>query len=289
MARLTLTFSTALLALGCAMAEQAEPAQDASAQIKLQTTTLHTSKKTTERAKAAEALGALGASGTTARRDLCQAMMDTAPSVRAAAANALQKIDESTYKLATAIYLNNDLKALTEATNQGAKAEPLTPLILKVGGNALASVQSSAAKIENNHSRPDKVYRECISALAEIAPSDSAANKFVIASLSVQIPVQPGANKTARDEAQSLAAGIRTLAIKCVQKMANVKQAVKPLQYIVNNDISRNRIAAIELLAEIADDDNKAAIRKTMDAHRFDNDATVRQAIDASIKKLEGK
>jgi hypothetical protein len=263
-----------------------EPSPEVKAQIKLHTSTLRTSKKSAERAKAAEALGALGGSGMSARRDLCQSMMDSAPSVRKAAADALRKIDEPMYKLATAIFINVDVNAIENARLLGQNAEPLTPLILKVGSNTLTTMQALAAKLDDfSTSSNTQLYSACISVLSEIAASDPAANKFVIGALSFQLPTIPRAPPHYKRDAPAL----RLRAIKSVRKMANVKQALKPLQTIVNSDISQNRIAATDLLVEIADNDNKAAIKKTLEAQRFNEDANFRQAVDAAIKQLDSK
>lgn len=276
-----------LLASGIVFAEEPDPPPDVKAQIKLHTTTLHTSKKSAERAKAAAALGALGAPGKLACRDLCQAMMDSSPAVRTAAADALQKIDEPLYKLATAIFINVDVKVIMEVQKEGAKAEPLTPLILKVAGNSLLPVPSMAGRGDGNGiSQCVKIYRECIVALSEIATSDPGANKLLIGSINFQLPLQAAPNKDFQKLLQNESWGVRALAIRCVVKMANVKQAFKQLSIVASSDVSKNRIAAIALLAEIVDNDNKATIKKTLEAIRFDADPNVRQAVDAALKKL---
>jgi len=294
---------TVIFIVGQAMADDppgGDLPPEVKAQIKLHTTMLRDSKKSAERAKAAEALGALGASGMTARRNLCQAMMDSAPSVRIAAVDALKKIDEPTYKLATAIFINRDVSAILQARAQGVGAEPLTPLILKMASGALNSITALSPNLTappTDRDNPtaqqmvsaDRLYRDCISTLSEICKSDSTANKLIIGCLTYQIQVSRSANASTRNEWNSSSAGTRQLAIQSIRKMANVKQALKPLLYIASADSSGNRIAAIEVLTEIADTDNKAAIKKTFEAHRFDNDASIRQAIDAALSKLEGK
>src|SRR5262245_17771473 len=103
----------AMLTFACvARAQDKPPSPEVMATIKLHTSTLKTSKAPGDRRKAAEALGALGESGKAARRDLCHAMLDTNTAVRAAAADAMRKIDEPLYKLATDIVINSDLQAV---------------------------------------------------------------------------------------------------------------------------------------------------------------------------------
>ena len=303
MTRFGPAFLLAITVLGKSVADdpaqggKSEPSPDAKIQIKLQTTTLRDSKKATERAKAAEALGALGASGMTARRDLCQAMMDSAPDVRTAAADALKKIDEPMYKLATAIYIKTDDIAIIHAEQQGVNAEPLTPLIIKVANNALDSVTAPAPKPAASEMRElhkkvleaDNIYRLCLSALCEIAKSDPAASKLIIGGLSYQIPVSGHADSRIRKDCETMSIFTRHFTIGCVRKLANVKPAIKPLQNVVNSDTTENRIAAIEALAAVANNDNKSAVKKALESHRSDKDPSVRQAIDAALTRLKEK
>jgi len=69
--------------------------------------------------------------------------------------------------------------------------------------------------------------------------------------------------------------------------MANVKQGLKVFQSLAATDDRANRIAAIEILTDIIDNDNRPAIKKTIESMRFDNDAEVRKAIDAAMKKID--
>jgi hypothetical protein len=54
-------------------------------------------------------------------------------------------------------------------------------------------------------------------------------------------------------------------------------------------DTAANRIAAIEILTEIADADNTATIRKDLNSMRFDGDQTVRAAVERALDKLKDK
>jgi len=259
-----------------------EPSPEVRAQIKLHTTTLRTSKKAAERQKAADALGAMGASAKSARRDLCQSMLDGATSVRGAAADALKKVDEPMYKLATAIFINVEVAAIRQAGGMKDAAEPLTPLVLSVAGKALANIQALAARKEVGHPMPQQLelHRECMTSLAEIAKSDVGANRLLIAALAFQLPpVQPSYPDYSRQT--------RTVALRGVRGMANVKQGLKVFQSLAATDDRANRIAAIEILTDIIDNDNRPAIKKTIESMRFDNDAEVRKAIDAAMKKID--
>ncbi len=276
-------------------ADEPEPSPEVKAIVKLQTTTLRTSKSATERKKAAEVLGALGKSGQLARRDLCQSMMDSSRNVRIAAADALKAIDESTYKLATAIYINVDQLALQKAATLGLAAEPLTPLLLRLAENSSKTALSAAtayASTGKSYSQAASVVaynvrllEGCMAALAAAAPRDPHANKLIIHSLSFQLPNHRSRPTYFDSESQR----VRAAALVSLRSLANIKQALKPLQKVATSDVAKNRIAAIGLLASIHDADNGAAVRKTLEGVRFDNDETIRLAVEQALKKIDAK
>jgi hypothetical protein len=237
------------------------------AKIRLHTTTLKTSKSAKDRQRAALELGELGSAASPARRDLCNAMMDSSRNVATAAADSLRKIDEGMYKLATAILLNGDMDAVKRAEQLGPSAEPLTPLILNlarkklndpIGGPGLGGARG----LNSIH------FDRCLAALFVIAANDPAVNRFEIAALSPQSP------------------GTHSIALKYVRKCTDVKQAIKPLISIANGNDVRNQIEAISILAEIADVSNMADIRKALEKLRLTKDAKVRAAVERALEKL---
>jgi hypothetical protein len=90
------------------------------------------SKKAEDRIKGVDMLGELESKAKTARRDLCEAMLDRASAkVRLAAADSLKKVDKDMAELAIEIGVEMDSSALTRVAALKENGEPLTPLVME--------------------------------------------------------------------------------------------------------------------------------------------------------------
>src|SRR5262245_21640078 len=158
------------------------------------------------RAAAYKSMGELGDKGMSARRLLCQGMLDPNKNVAATAADSLKKIDEKMYKLATGIFINGDVGSVKEAGKMKAAAEPLTPLVMayamrvsplankrtSVEGGDLTdpSIESSASANEKDRTilSHRQILIACARTLAAIAPEDDQVNAAILNMLTSLVP-----------------------------------------------------------------------------------------------------
>lgn len=222
-------------------------------------------KKAEDRIKGADMLGELGIKAMSARRDLCAAILDKNAKVQAAAADALKKVDEKTAEIAMKIYINADFDAITKLLGQGAKAEPLTPIVL-----AYSIQMAEKNKLNKRNEFGEHVVR-CIQVLAAIAPSDEQANKYIISGLSSIYP------------------RIRMAAAAACGTITYGKTALPQVADIAKRGTGEERLAAIDTLVLIADETTKKDIEKVLNAMRFDKEETIRKAVQSGLDKLNMK
>jgi hypothetical protein len=222
------------------------------------------SKVANDRIRAAKALGELGPKANPAKHALCAAMVDTETKVREAAADALKSVDPDLQKLAVAIAVNSDFKAIETAGKLKEEGESLTPLIL-----ALAKRLSAKTILPTDNQA--QALGVTIRALAGIAPDDTDVNKLIIATLT-----------NTNDH-------VRGVAIDVVLDLKNKKQAVKSLILIAKTDNAPFRVKAIDKLVVLVEEDNEGAIAKAINAMRFDKSPEVRQAVEQAMEKLKPK
>jgi hypothetical protein len=235
--------------------------------------------RSAERAKAADALGELGAKARSARRALCAAMLDPYPGVRTAAADALKKIDPQMCDLAVSIYVNQDLAVVRSAGELKEDAEPLTPLVV-----ALAQGLESGQLLLQP--KPKDPLVTCVVTLSRIAPQDEAANQLLIRLVRF---VNPRYDRFYGPGARSASERVRRAAIVNVRDMRHAKQALAQLLWAVQTDSETNRLEAIKSLLTIRDPDNEGVIAKTLAALRFDKSVAVRKAVEQAIEEMKAK
>jgi hypothetical protein len=104
-----------------------------------------------------------------------------------------------------------------------------------------------------------------------VATDDPAANKLVLAAISHK------------------AAQVRATAIETIVNMSQARHALNPLLVIAAADQENLRLRAFQVLVSIADENNKATIRKTLIGMRYDNSPTIREAVEAALRNLAGQ
>ncbi len=235
-------------------------------------------KKVEDRIKGVEMIGELGAKGKTARRDLCEAMLDkTSQKVRTAAADALEKVDKPMADMAVKIYINLDAKTVEAAAKLKEEGEPLAPLIL-----SLATQVSTGALAKQI---PMGTLKTCLRTLSEIAPNDTQVNRMVIEAITFANSDFLRAYKGDANDLQP----IRHEAVVLVRDLKNAKLALKPLLIAAQTYRSNTRLEAIKSLVAIYDENNDKAINKCLSDMRLDSDEKVRKAVDAANEAIKAK
>jgi hypothetical protein len=239
--------------------EDARP--EVKAIIKANVIALH-SRRAPERFKAAQVLGELGETGKPVRGLLCAAMLDPAPDVRVAAADALKNIDPKMQYLAVTLMTEKSTTRLLELfgkiQNLEDDGEPLAPLV------AYGAIVSAAG--DNNY-----LLGPELTALSHIARNDLPSCRLIASAL---------ANQNAT---------IRATALRCLPRMKHAKLAVRDVLALLKTDTPANRVAAIETLTALADDSTEEVIAETIVAQRYHEDETVRKAVEAGLNKLQNK
>lgn len=228
--------------------------------------------KAAERIKAAEALGELGFKAKSARRALCAAMLDASPAARAAAADALKKVDAEIAELAVRICVNQSVEAVYKAGLLREEGEPLTPLILTLA-RQLSIGMRTGADGRYVESPPLSI---CITSLTAIAAADAMVCKFVVTMINYN-------GNASNQEA------VRHAALVGIRDMKNAKTALLALLAAAQTDTEGNRLEAIHSLQNIYDENNDRAILKVLTSMRFDKNAAVRRAVNQALDKLEKK
>ena len=225
------------------------------------------SKTPQTRASAYTTIAELGNKVESERRAMCEGMLDTAPIVRTAAADCLKKIDEKSYKLALAIYINKDNKAVLEAARSKKESAPLVPLILKLA----ADISPAASNVKALNVNARETLQICVDSLCVIDPEDTGVNQAVIRMLANPVPE------------------MRFVAVGNVHSLKNKKLAVNGLLTIAANpkDLEASRTKAIGLLPGIVDENTSGAVKKSLESLRFDDQPKVREAVEAAMKKIK--
>lgn len=225
------------------------------------------SKKPSERIQAAGVLGGLGEQGMSARRYLCAAMLDPVVEVRVAAADALKSIDPKMHYLAVVLALQkvespreigpleNLLKRMQKLEEDG---EPLAPLVAHV-------VKFAAINSINS------LLVTSLETLSRIGRKDLFSYRVVATALNNRDPA------------------IRVLALQGLARMKHGKLAVPKILALLRAEVPRNRIAALNTLAELADESTEEIIAEAIASQRYHEDEAVRRAVDAALNKLENK
>jgi hypothetical protein len=111
----------------------------------------------------------------------------------------------------------------------------------------------------------------CANALAAIAPEDEKANEALLSMLNSPIP------------------SLRGVALNNVASIKGRKMALPSVINIATSsrEITGNRIKAVKLLPSIVDENTKKKTAKALESIRFDGEPSIRDAVDAALKKLE--
>lgn len=225
------------------------------------------SKKSSERIQAARALGGLGEQGMTARRHLCAAMLDPVVEVRVAAADALKSIDPKMHYLAVVLALEkiefySDISRIDHLLNKIQKleedGEPLTPLV--------AQIISFTAKTGAH-----ALLLTSLTTMTRIGRRDLFSYRVVFSALNNRDPA------------------VRAVALRGLARMKHGKLAVPKILSILRVETPANRIAALDTLAELADESTEEIIAEAISKQRYHADEDVRRAVDAALNKLENK
>jgi hypothetical protein len=221
------------------------------------------------RVAAYKALGDLSEKAKGQRRAFCEGMLDPNAMVRIAAADGLKKVDESVYKLALGIIINKDSMDVVAAGNLRADAEPLVPILFAYG-TSLAPLASKEPGGPKEGQARDRLI-QCVNAMVAIAPEDEGVNKAVI-----NLLVNPSVR-------------LRATALSHVPALKNKKLALQNVLMIAANlrDDPANRTKAVRLVPDLVDDNSSPVAMKALDALRFDDQKSVREAVAASLAKLK--
>lgn len=139
--------------VGLQIPEETRP--EIKALIKAQVLAL-SSRKPSERVKAAQVLGELGEQGKPVRGLLCNALLDRSPTVRVAAADALKNIDPKIQFLAVKFLnmesRNERMELLKQFQRLKQDGEPLLPLVIhSAKSSILAELNGSLSWRRNNY------------------------------------------------------------------------------------------------------------------------------------------
>jgi hypothetical protein len=219
------------------------------------------SKKVTQRVKAAIVLGELGEGAKPARGLLCLAMLDPSPAVRVAAADALKSVDPKMQYLAVALLIEQDtlkqLELLTKVEKLEEDGQPLSPLV------AYRALQSARKK-------SSFLTRE-LTVLSHIAKSDLVACSMIASAL------------------DNLDQDVRKTALEALARMKHGGLATLKMVSLLAKDTPSNRIVAIKALTAVADRKNEEVIAVAIAAQRYHDDEAVRKAVEEGLNKLQNK
>ena len=259
-----------LLILGYVLSSLATPAlaKDESPEVKALISKFKDdakSKTSATRASAYKAIGELGSEGKNVRRSVSEGMLDPTAKVRIAAADALKKIDENIYNLATAIVINKDVYKIQEVRAMADEGEPLTSLILNYASTVAPTASLLAIGPRNFEARRDMTI--CIETLTAIAPDDLEVNKAVVNMLKNPNPE------------------MRSLAVNNVKLIKNRKLALSNLLWIAQStDAAAVRVKAITLVIEVMDENTSPPALKIIEGLRFDREVTVREVVEKVLQ-----
>jgi hypothetical protein len=230
------------------------------------------SKNWKDRVTALSVLAELGEQGAPARGIVCRSMMDIHPTVRVAAADALQRIDPKIHHLAVTLAADRAaassvirreqvLRSIRDLRDDG---WPLAPLVA-------AETRALIAVATDRNPSQAALLATNLEALGAIARNDLAAAKIVAAGLNSQ--AQPG----------------RHAALLALRGMKHGKLAVTRIIALSRTDTDGNRVAAIGTLAALADGSNEEVIAAAINAQRYHPAEPVRRAVALALNKLQLK
>lgn len=227
------------------------------------------SKSASVRVTAYQTLGDLGPKAKGQRRVMCEGLLDAVPAVRAAAADALKKVDEPIHRMAMAIGINKDFSEVHRAGQLGPAAEPLTPLLIQLV--QMGAGAASRDEFKDRMTRAQVELTTCTATLARIAPDDPAVNQAVINMLD-----NPSMH-------------LRAAALRDVSRLKNRKLALPAVLRVAAAIQNRpeTRAAAVLAVPELVDENSTPAARKAVELLRFDVDSAVRDAVDVVSKQLK--
>lgn len=219
--------------------------------------------KPATRAKAAKAIGEVGADARPALRPLVAAMLDPSPAVRVAAADAVKAIDRETGERALNFLLNPTGYMFEQTAQLGRAAEPLLPIILFYGrtqtfkGKPIPQCKVGAWAM--------------LKAAVSISPRDPDVQAFVLSYIAK--PIHEDALLVALEAAPDVS-----------DKAAMRRHVIALLGGKQFSSLAT--IRTVTLLAGIADGESKDAIRKAIESHRFNTSPGVRKAVDDALAQL---
>lgn len=226
------------------------------------------SKTVATRVTAYKSMGELGEKAKTQRRALCEGLLDANAMVRAAAADALKKVDVPLHKLALGIIIDRDRKDVVAAGKLGTEGEPLAPIILAYTASLIPLASSPKLASENENARD--TVQLCVHALVSIAPQDTGVNQAIITLLANPSPV------------------LRRAALDCVPPLKNKKLALKNVLAIAGatGEMLRDRLRAVELIPTLVDENTGPMAKKALETLRFDKEEKVREAVVKAIDNI---
>jgi HEAT repeat protein len=220
------------------------------------------SKKASERMKAAQVLGELEEQGKPLRGLLCRAMLDPIPEVRTAAADALKNIDPKIQYLAVALVTEENKgkldQLLTKLQKLEEDGEPLAPLVAHIAIGIAA--ERSPYRLPN-----------ALTTLSHIAKRDLGACQLVASGLDN------------RD------ASVRLAALQGMTRMKHGRLAIPKMILLLKTDTAQNRIAVIQGLAALADETTEEIVTAAITSQRYHKDESVRRAVEIALNKLQNK
>jgi HEAT repeat protein len=236
-----------------------ETRPEVKALIKANTVELLSSKVVAQRVKAAQVLGELGEQGKPARAALCRAMLDSSADVRAAADDALKKIDPKLQYIALALATTDDLakrRALLEKIGRLEEdVEPLVPLVGKIALDSAAAQDTFSLRQE-------------LTVLGRIGKKNLQACRLVASGLNNPDPE------------------VRRLALQALARMKHGRLALPNIIRVMKTDAPENRVAAIEALTALADGSTEELLAAAIAGQRHHADERVRNAVDVALNKL---
>ncbi|MFY7953323.1 MAG: HEAT repeat domain-containing protein [Armatimonadaceae bacterium] len=228
------------------------------------------SKTPKVRAAAYTAVGELGEKATGERRVLCEGLLDPSPAVQTAAADALKKVDEPLSKVALDLIINKTIPTSKWVTDNPKQAKALIPLLV-----ALAAKEAPTATKQDDFSTEVRIARGQLS---------TAVKRMVAAD-----PEDPVVNQSVLSMLGNPIAELRATALSQVPAVKNKKLALKQTLGIAANpkETVETRIFALNALPELVDENTRAAVYKSVEGVRFDENAKVRDAVSEALTKLQ--
>lgn len=243
------------------------------------------SKKATERTSALEELARMGEKARPATSAIVEAMVDSTPAVREAAAGCLEKVDPTIHKQVVSILYDDTLAKQKEAIAQlaalGARAKGAVPILKYRYGNPIKIPFTTGRGVPTI----DYALYEALEALVKIAPDDALTVGEVLRLVSQPVPVFPVRNAPAqaaqRAAEQGRATGLRLIGAVEATKAKKVTALVAALED------PANRVAAIGLLGNFGPD-AKPALPALMRL-KLDGVAAVREAATRAIDVIQAE